>query len=150
MRGVEARERFLCSEIIAVLWEECIAVVIADGAGIIDRLRPGITRNKAQSTAQPLLQLNTDPVIIALAAAVDLLDAAEFGIRRPFQNWPRARNALVEGAQTFELPSNRSQVTDFEQEVVADLALHIKHILDDIGRATSVDVPEHIWIVNLH
>src|SRR5262245_58391356 len=106
MRRVEARQRFLRSQVVTVLREERVEVVTANRAGVVNRTRPGVAGQESEPPAEAFFKLQAEAVIGRFTAAVHFLNAPELGIWRAGQNRPgRARNGFVKGAQRFELAS---------------------------------------------
>src|SRR4030095_8560619 len=82
VRRVEARQGFFRRQVVAVLREERVASLVANGAGVVNRTRPGVAGQEGEPAAEAFLQLQAESVVRRFAAAIHFLDASEFGIRR--------------------------------------------------------------------
>ena len=83
MPGVERRAGVLTSAAVAVLGEQRVAALVADGGSGIERLSVGVGGQEGQAAREALRYFDAERVVVTGAAVVDELDTAEVGERRP-------------------------------------------------------------------
>lgn len=72
VRHVETRQPALGRQVVAVLREKGVAVMSADSAAVINRLRPGVADDERRALAVALLQLRAEAVVVRFGAAVHI------------------------------------------------------------------------------
>ena len=108
---------------------------------------PGVAQQAAKAVGVLLGQLHAERVVVAAAAVVDQLDAPEGRVRRAADDGAGgAGNGFVDGAERLQLAGDGTEVADFESHVLAEFALHVEEVLQNVGRAAVIEVGEGVGV----